>query len=142
MQISNFVRPTNVQIRHLEDENAELRSSLSKLRSRLNQVEQSITTSSEGSIDHSSHGQSISRLPGLAKPALHATTPSIPLPNQPCYSTGDREVQFHGPSSAMFDESHQQTTNPSNHTVSIDPGKKYELLGSCIKQRMHPQLHR
>jgi hypothetical protein len=42
----------------------------------------------------------------------------------------------------MFDESHQQTTNPSNNTVSIDPAKKYELLGSCIKQRMHPLLHR
>jgi hypothetical protein len=128
-------RPTNTQIRHLEDENAELRNSLSKLRSRLNQVEQSISASGGG---HTIHGQPTSQVSCLAQPALQAaaTTPLIPRQNQPCYSTGDREVQFHGPSSAMFDESHQPTTNPSNHTVSIEPTKKYELLGSCIKQRM------
>lgn len=139
MSFSNGVRPTNIQIRHLEDENAELRSSLSKLKSRLNQVEQSVNVPGSGSIDQSNHGQSMSQVqhPVQLTPPARTTNSSILLSNQPCYSTGDREVQFHGPSSAMFDESHQQTTIPPSPTVSIDPAKKYELLGSCIKQRMH-----
>jgi hypothetical protein len=126
----------------LEDENAELRNSLSKLRSRLTQVEQSISASGSGSIDQSNHGQSTSQVshPVQPTPPAHTTDSLISLPNQTRYSTGDREVQFHGPSSAMFDESHQQTANPPNHTVSVDPAKKYELLGNCIKQRMHSMI--
>lgn len=139
MSISNFGRPTNVQIRHLEDENAELRSSLSKLKSRLNQVEQSISASGHSSINQSNHGQPMSQVshPIQPTPPARTTKSTISLPNQTCYSTGDREVQFHGPSSAMFDGLHQQTTNPPNNTVPVDPAKKYELLGNCIKQRMH-----
>lgn len=130
-----------MQIRRLEEENTELRNSLSKLRSRLNQVEQSVHASGDG---QTVQRQTTSHVLGLVQPTVHAgaASPSSPHPNQSCYSTGDREIQFHGPSSAMFDESRQQTIDPSAPSILIDPAKKYELLGSCIKQRKHPSLHR
>ncbi|EED14997.1 nitrogen assimilation transcription factor nirA, putative [Talaromyces stipitatus ATCC 10500] len=123
------IRPTNAQIRHLEDENAQLKSSLSKLRSRLNQVEQS-----NDAGDDSHHVNHRDPMRPTVSTRLTQQTIQSSRPNQPYYSTADREVQFHGPSSALFDESHQQPP-ASNRNVCVNPAKKYEILGSCIKQR-------
>ncbi|OKL62290.1 hypothetical protein UA08_02308 [Talaromyces atroroseus] len=124
------VRPTNVQIRQLEEENEELKISLSKLSSQVkptaDQMQNARNYQEETMTDDGIEG--VQHLPD--------TPVSASANQQPPYlSTGDREVHFHGPSSAMFDESYHQITNSSNPGATADRSKSFQLLGACIKQR-------
>lgn len=143
-------RPTNVQLRLLEEENARLRLSLSRLRSRLDTEEQlqDRFDIADNELDCVNLEEPGSQLPVVTKTSsselistpdvntITTSSTSILTRNQPWLSTGDREVQFHGPSSAMFDGQHQQNANASSSHSLTDPLKRFELLGACIKQRM------
>lgn len=127
-------RPTNTQIRRLEDENSQLRRSLARLRSQASS--RRVPDAENDSIDMEMNSSSqLSYQESTSHPLPSSSPPSTLSHKKPCFSTGDREVQFHGPSSAMFDESHQQTNTVASR-ITADPLHKYQLLGSSMKQRM------
>ncbi|KAH8689158.1 putative nitrogen assimilation transcription factor nirA [Talaromyces proteolyticus] len=123
------IRPTNTQIRRLEEENAQLRRSLARTRSQMNVERMPDTQDRQQSISVHEENNSVHQLRQMP------VSRSAPDQDQACFSTGDREVQFHGPSSAMFDESNQQATESLTSGITADPLQRYQLLGACIKQR-------
>jgi Fungal specific transcription factor domain len=139
-----------VQIRELEEENEKLKISISSLNSQLKsnadqmqnlQDHEGESFAGHGVDDIDAHDQSHIPVTPVSASEVIAVPRTVtifsPADKRPPYlSTGDREVHFHGPSSAMFDESSHYIVNTSNSSATANRPKSFELLGACIKQRM------
>jgi hypothetical protein len=134
-------RPSIMRIRQLEAENAKLRESRSDMNTQ-NGDRRTEAVSSDSIVVRSDHphdraGSSTSHPPTDtsnvdASTASSASTSRNATQNQASRPTN---TQFHGPTSAMFDENPSPTQPPGNHTVSNEYARNM-LLAQSTRQRL------
>ena len=143
------LRPSNSKINHLKEENAKLRKLVEKLQPQ-SDVDRAPLCSESQPIEVLEISKSISsggdvvfgEKPDGAQGTARGQniSSSISSATEVKAIEDSQSIQFHGPSSAMFDENNPCKRRKMTSDVRVDASKKTQLLAEAAKQRMLPAL--
>jgi hypothetical protein len=145
IMLTSVDRPSNARIIRLEEENRRLQESLSRLGMLISsEGKDTATTPSSSPLTVATRGPS--NTPAVIAADLPETSKSLTSssPAPPVSFSADRESRYHGPTSALFDETSSNPETRLNPTAVPNVPEAWiqnKLLGQTARQRMSRVFH-